>query len=87
MSNNLTPLEEEIFKVWKEYGHTGNWEECSDAFAGKYDSVEDFGYDMMSGCYDIPEYLESYIDYAKYGRDLLLGGDYWSSNEFYFRNY
>lgn len=85
--NELTPFEQSIFKVWKEYGHTGNWEECSDAFAGIHDSVEDFGYDVMQSCYDIPEYLESYINYEKYGRDLLLGGDYWSSENFYFRNF
>ena len=37
--------------------------------------VEDYAYELMNEIYQIPEYLESYIDYEKFARDLQLGGD------------
>ena len=38
------------------------------------ESLSDYAYDLMKDCYDIPEYLQQYIDYEKFGRDLLIEG-------------
>ena len=53
-----------------------NFEE---AFQGEYKDEEDFAYESMRSCYTIPDYLENYIDYSAYARDLFMG-DYFSSD-------
>lgn len=37
-------------------------------------SLEDYACDLIQDCYDVPEYLQQYIDYHKFGNDLLLEG-------------
>lgn len=37
-------------------------------------SLEDYACDLIHDCYDVPEYLQQYIDYEKFGRDLLIEG-------------
>lgn len=39
--------------------------------------------DLLNG---MPENLQSYFDFEKYGRDLQLGGDVWENGGFYFWN-
>ena len=36
--------------------------------------MEEVAYDLMHECYEIPDYLENYIDYSSYARDLSYGG-------------
>ena len=43
-----------------------------DRFTGSYESWEDYAVEMTEGCYDIPSYLDGYIDYEKMGRDMML---------------
>lgn len=50
-------------------------EACTDRYYGEFDEVEDYAYDFLHDCYEIPDYLENYIDYEAFGRDLQLGGD------------
>lgn len=85
--NKLTKEQEEIFNVWKEYGHEGDFEACMDSYQGEYKNLYEFGAEMMESCYDIPEHLASYIDYEKFGRDLIMGGDYWTNKKHYFSNH
>ena len=50
---------------------------CSDT-ANLFDgSVSDYAYELINDCYDLKNMggLVSYIDYDKFGNDLLLGGD------------
>lgn len=36
----------------------------------------DLGYELLHECYQIPEYLDDYIDYARYGEELSYDGFY-----------
>lgn len=54
---------------------------------GHFDSLEDFGADVFGQFgYEVPEYLHYYIDYEKYGRDLILGGDFFDIDDYYYLN-
>lgn len=58
-----------------------------EAYAGMYDSWEDFAYELLESTGElnqIPDNLQSYFDYEKFGRDLSY--DYFESNNYYFRN-
>ena len=85
--NPESEQDQEIFQIWKDYGMEGNFDVCRTAYSGWYPNVGEFGYEIMSNLYDIPEYLEPYIDYAKFGKDLIRGGDYWESSGHYFDNH
>ncbi len=47
----------------------------SDRYLGEYESVEEYAEQLLDDCYEIPKYLEGYIDYQKFARDLELSGD------------
>lgn len=36
-----------------------------------YDDVEDLAENEIEQCFDVPDFLENYIDYSKFGEDLL----------------
>jgi antirestriction protein len=38
-------------------------------------SRSDYAEELISNCYDVPDFLEFYIDYDKYGCDLELNGE------------
>lgn len=38
-------------------------------------TLEDYAHECLHDLSKVPEYLKSYIDYEKFGRDLKLGGD------------
>jgi len=47
-------------------------------YAGTFESLEDFAYDLLDSCGDLdqlPEHLRSYFDVKAYGRDIELNGD------------
>lgn len=45
-------------------------------YCGEYESVADFAQELTEETVsNIPENLQSYIDYESMGRDLELGGD------------
>ncbi len=48
-----------------------------DNYHGCHDSEEAFAEELYTSCYEIPEHLEYYIDYAKIARDLFMG-DYFA---------
>lgn len=43
-----------------------------DEYCGTYGSARDFAEEMMQECYEIPDYLQEYIDYDAFGRDLFI---------------
>ncbi len=49
-------------------------EEC---YAGEHENERKFAYQLFTDFYDIPEYLEYYINYEKVARDLFMC-DYFS---------
>ena len=83
-----THLEAKVIDAYLD--HQGGIDDISDieeAYAGEYDSWEDFAYELLESTGDleqIPESLRSYFDYEKFGRDLSY--DYFESNGYYFRN-
>jgi len=46
-------------------------ERAMESLVGCWERREDFGYDMAEGL-EIPDRLQAYFDYDKYGRDLLF---------------
>lgn len=52
-----------------------------DAYAGAWDSLEDFAANYLdeTGVLDtVPETLRGYFDYKAFARDMVIGGDVWS---------
>ena len=48
------------------------------------DDEEDFAYEIIEECYDLPEFAKTYFDYEKFARDLFMC-DYWFDDGFVFR--
>lgn len=55
-----------------------------DEYQGQYDDEEDFAYEIIEECYDLPEFAKTYFDYEKFARDLFMC-DYWFDDGFVFR--
>ena len=49
-----------------------NWND--DIYLYKNKDWYDLGYDFMHDCYQIPSYLDNYIDYERYANDLKYDG-------------
>lgn len=47
-----------------------------DDFQGTYKDEEDYAYEIVDECYDLPEFAKTYFDYEKFARDLFMT-DYW----------
>lgn len=56
-----------------------------DDYMGAYEDEEDYAYNFVEQCYDLPEFALSYFDYEKFARDLFMC-DYWFEAGFVFRN-
>ena len=70
--------------VFKHYV-PGNWRiGLRDEYLGQYDDEEDFAYEIIEECYDLPEFAKTYFDYEKFARDLFMC-DYWFDDGFVFR--
>lgn len=90
---DLNETQQEAFNVWLD--HTGRnvaGEDITglislfeDDFQGEYKDEEDYAYDLVEECYDLPEFAKTYFDYEKFARDLFIG-DYWFEDGFVFRN-
>lgn len=86
--------QEAVFAVWIENFHLEapteeNWEECKDCFQGEFRNAGDFAEhlcDELGTLDEMPEHLKPYFDYDSYGRDLLMGGDFWQQGCYWFRN-
>ena len=46
-----------------------------DSYQGEYTSLEDYAYHFASDTMEIPEHIEPYFNYEKFGRDMELSGD------------
>jgi len=89
---NLSDEQQEAFFLWCEYGsHNLASEEASnllskfrDAYCGKYNSEEDYVYEYVEDCYELPEFAKTYFDYEKFANELF-STDYWYKDGFVFR--
>lgn len=51
-------------------------EQFHDEFLGTYEDEKDYAYQLLNECHEVPEYLQCYIDYESYWRDLSYSGYY-----------
>ena len=88
----LGDTEQEAFFVWCNYkSHDLSEEDADDLvrdfqdeYQGQYDDEEDFAYQIVEECYDLPEFAKTYFDYKQFARDLFMC-DYWFDDGFVFR--
>lgn len=80
------------FEVWLNHGShdittkdiTDLIRSFEDDFQGAYNDEEDYAYEIVDECYDLPKFAKTYFDYAKFARDLFMG-DYWFEDGYVFR--
>jgi antirestriction protein len=92
--SNQSETWQEAFAAWLNY--TGNdlssediedlISSFEDEYQGQYRSEEDYAYEVVDECYDLPEFAKTYFDYEKFARDLFLY-DYWYEDGFVFRRF
>ena len=78
----------EMAEIIKEHGELGaeiiaHYSNCPDdaknaleEYCGEYDSERGYARQLMDDCYEVPEYLQYYIDYDKFARDLFMCDNY-----------
>ena len=89
---DLGDTEQEAFFVWCNYksrdleGENANFlvRDFRDEYQGQYDDEEDFAYEIVEECYDLPDFAKTYFDYKQFARDLFMC-DYWFDDGFVFR--
>jgi antirestriction protein len=71
--------DKDLLKVYREnINQEGTIDEARDHFSGKYNSVLDYAYEYIDGCYDLERMLGNlshYFDYEKFAHDLEVSGD------------
>ena len=88
----LSETEQEAFFVWCDHHNSDISEEEADdlissfeyEYQGEYKDEEDYAYEIVEVCYDLPEFAKTYFDYSAFARDLFIT-DYWMDNGFVFR--
>jgi antirestriction protein len=84
--HSLDDDEAEVYAAYRK-NFEGSWDECQDAYSGKYDSDEDFAQDMAEQCgmlQDRVSWPYTCIDWEWAARELMY--DYIEENGHYFRN-
>ena len=64
--------------AWLDYDSSNDPEDFADCYAGEWDSLADFAYEINDGD-SLNGRLDSYIDWEAVGRDLRLNGDVWTA--------
>ena len=88
----LSETQQEAFFVWCDHhNHDINEEDVEnlisffeDDYQGEYKDEEDYAYEIVEQCYELPEFAKTYFDYSAFARDLFMT-DYWMDNGFVFR--
>ena len=88
----LSETQQEAFFVWCDHHNSDISEEDADdlissfedEYQGEYEDEEDYAYEYVEQCYDLPEFAKTYFDYSAFARDLFIT-DYWMDNGFVFR--
>ncbi len=83
--SNLSETQQEAFGVWLNYTSRNIASEdiddlissFEDEYQGEYKDEEDFAYEIVEECYDLPEFAKTYFDYEKFARNLFLGDYYY----------
>lgn len=90
--NGLDADQQEAFMVWCAHGSydiasedaSGLLNKFRDDYCGKYKSEEDYAYEHVESCYELPEFAQAYFDYDKFARELF-STDYWCEDGHVFR--
>lgn len=53
-------------------------EDFREAYAGEWTTLEDYADEFIREIYDVPEWVEYYIDLSSMARDWELNGDIWT---------
>lgn len=78
----------ELFEAYLEVNNFDDWENLVSSYGSRWgddiilyrnQDMDDVAYDIMHECYEIPNYLENYIDYSSFARDLSYDGYYETS--------
>lgn len=78
----------ELFEAYVEINGYSDWERrvnsdgsrwADDIILYRNQDLDDLAYDLMHEQYEIPDYLENYIDYKSFARDLSYDGYYETS--------
>lgn len=48
-------------------------EDFLEAYVGEYSSQEEYAEELFDDCYQIPDFIQSYIDWIRVARDLFCG--------------
>lgn len=88
----LSETEQEAFLVWCDHkSHDISEEDVddlissfSDEYVGEYKDEEDYAYEVVEQCYDLPEFAKTYFDYSAFARDLFMT-DNWMEDGYVFR--
>lgn len=77
LPDGVDESEREAFEVWLNVygGERDDADGFRDAYCGEYYKPEDYVEEIVRECYDIPEWVEYYIDWASMARDWELNGD------------
>jgi antirestriction protein len=65
--------------AWLDDDNDNDPEEFADCYAGCWESLADFAYDINDGN-SLTGRLDHYIDWESVGRDLRLSGDVWTAD-------
>lgn len=90
--SKLNDTEQEAFGVWLNYTSSDIASEdiddlissFEDDYQGQYSSEEDYAYEVVEQCYELPDFAKTYFDYEKFARDLFIC-DYYYDEGFVFR--
>lgn len=91
--SELDENDAEAFSLWLNNGShdidTDDIDGLIDSFRedyqGAYKDEEDYAYEVVEQCYDLPEFAKTYFDYEKFARDLFIS-DYWYEDGHVFRH-
>lgn len=73
----------DLFTAYLEVNNFDDWENLVSSRGCRWDDdiilyrnqdIDDVAYNLMHECYEIPDYLDNYIDYNSFARDLSYEG-------------
>ncbi|MDL2257101.1 antirestriction protein ArdA [Bacteroidales bacterium OttesenSCG-928-I14] len=91
--SDLSESNQEAFFIWLDNGSCNLdrndihqlIDSFQDDYQGVYQTEEEYAYEVVEQCYDLPEFALRYFDYDSFARDLFIS-DYWFEDGHVFRN-
>jgi len=67
--------EREAYEAYLAYGYDEDEDSFREAFAGEYTDRGDYAEELTRECYEIPSYLDYYVNWESMEHDWELSGD------------